>query len=332
MIDLPLVWAIIIASAVLAYALLDGFDLGVGILFPFFNDQQKGVAVHTIAPIWDGNETWLVLGGGGLLAAFPLAYSSLLSAFYAPVIAMLLALVFRGVSLEYREKTKRGRFFWDTGFWLGSVVAAFCQGVMLGAFIQGVDVTDRVYSGGWFDWLTPYSITCGIAIVSGYALLGGTWITMKTHGLAERITPLLLPMVGTVFFFIALISSWTPFLDDRLTERWFALPNFIWLTPIPLLVVGVTLLLVRAVQTGAEQKSFYLAEALFVVTFIGFGISTYPYIVPHGITIWDAAAPDSSLSFLLVGTVVLLPLIIIYTVHSYWVFRGKVHDESSYLK
>lgn len=330
MIDLPLVWAFIIASAVLTYALLDGFDLGVGILFLLFDDQQKGVAIHTIAPIWDGNETWLVLGGGGLLAAFPLAYSSLLTAFYAPVIAMLLALVFRGVSLEYREKTKRGQPFWNFGFWLGSIVAAFCQGVMLGAFIQGVEVTDRVYSGGWFDWLTPYSITCGVAIIASYALLGSTWLTMKTHGLAERIQPFQLSLVGSVFFFIVLISSWTPFLDDRLFERWFVFPNVLWLAPVPALVAGVTIMLVRAVKTGAEQSSFYLAEALFVVTFIGFGISTYPYIVPHGITIWDAAAPDSSLSFLLVGTLILLPLIIVYTIHSYWVFRGKVHDESSY--
>ena len=330
MIDLPLIWAIIIASAVLTYALLDGFDLGVGILFLLFDDQQKGVAIHTIAPIWDGNETWLVLGGGGLLAAFPLAYSSLLTAFYAPVIAMLLALVFRGVSLEYREKTMRGQPFWNFGFWLGSIVAAFSQGVMLGGFIQGVEVTDRVYSGGWFDWLTPYSVTCGVAIVVGYALLGSTWITMKTHGLAERVQFAQLPLLGSVFFLIVLISTWTPFLDNRLFERWFVFPNVLWLAPVPTLVFGVTLMLARALKNGAEQRAFYLAEVLFIVTFIGFGISTYPYIVPHGITIWDAAAPDSSLSFLLVGTLILLPLIIAYTIHSYWVFRGKVHNESSY--
>lgn len=330
--DLALAWAIIIAFAVLAYAMLDGFDLGVGILFPLFDDgAEKDRVINSIAPVWDGNETWLVLGGGGLFAVFPLAYSVVLTAFYAPVIAMLLALVLRGVSMEYRGKTQAFRPHWNAGFWLGSVTAAFSQGIMLGAFIQGIEVVDRSYGGGWFDWLTPFSLICGAAIVTGYALLGGCWVLMKAPGaLAVKVRAWLPGFVIALLALIVIVSSWTPFLDPRLSQRWFAMPNLLWLIPIPVLVAIITWRLLHAVRYGTDGKPFFWAQALFLVTYAGFGISTYPYIVPHSVTIWQAAAPDSSLWFLLVGTLVLLPIILFYTAHSYWVFRGKVGDNASY--
>lgn len=330
--DLPLVWATIIALAVLAYALLDGFDLGVGLLFLGLNDTEKDAAIETIAPVWDGNETWLVLGGGGLYATFPLAYATILPAFYPLIIAMLLALVFRGVSMEYRHKTQRLRTFWDFGFFLGSLVAAASQGIMLGAFIQGIEVSDRAYAGGWYDWLTPFSLLCGVAIVLGYLLLGSTWLIMKTRGQMNGRMRTRLPwLTGAVFFAIVGLSSWTPFLDARLTERWFSWPAMLVLTPIPVLVALTSFWLLRTsrAQSSNDSRPFYLAQFLFIVTFAGFGISTYPYIVPHNLTIWDAAAPDSSLSFLLAGSAVLLPIIIGYTAHSYWVFRGKVISDQS---
>ena len=328
--DYAFIWAGIISLAVLAYALLDGFDLGVGILFPFFSEENKDSAIGTLAPIWDGNETWLVLGGGGLFAVFPLAYALLLTAFYPLVIAMLIALVFRGASLEYREKTKRWKPYWNMGFWLGSVVAALCQGIMLGAFIQGIEVSDREYAGGWFDWLTPYSLVCGVAIVIGYALLGASWVVMKTRSLSVTMRPYLIPLALTVLALITIVSTWTPFLDPRLSERWFVWPNIVIFAPIPVLVFGLCAVFIRAARGTNDSLPFLLAQCLFVVTYIGFGISTYPYIVPHQVEIWDAAAPDTSLKFLLVGTVVLLPMIIAYTAHSYWVFRGKIEDGKGY--
>lgn len=330
--DLALAWAGIIAFAVLAYAMLDGFDLGVGILFPWFDDAtEKDTVVNSIAPIWDGNETWLVLGGGGLFAVFPLAYSTVLTAFYAPVIAMLLALVLRGVSMEYRAKTRALRGYWNVGFWLGSLIAALAQGIMLGAFIQGINVVERGYAGGWFDWLTPFSLTCGLAIVVGYALLGGCWVVMKAPAeLASKARSWLRRLAFGLLLLIVAVSSWTPFLDSRLTERWFSFPDLLWLVPVPVLVGLIGWRLLGAISKGADATPFLWAQALFVVTFVGFGISTYPYIVPHSITIWEAAAPASSLSFLLVGTLILLPIILCYTAHAYWVFRGKVGDNASY--
>ncbi len=328
--DLALIWAGIIAFAVLTYVMLDGFDLGVGILFPWFSDADKRTAIGTLAPIWDGNETWLVLGGGGLFAVFPLAYALLLTAFYPLIIAMLIALVFRGASLEYREKTVRWREFWNLGFWLGSLVAALCQGIMLGAFIQGIAVADRAYAGGWFDWLTPFSVTCGISIVIGYALLGGTWIVMKTHTLSSAVRPFLTPLCIALFVLIVVVSSWVPFLDARLNDRWFVWPNMLVFAPIPVLVVVLVLALLRALRGHHDGTPFWLAQGLFAVTYCGFGISTYPYIVPHQVEIWAAAAPAASLKFLLTGTVVLLPMILAYSAHSYWVFRGKIDDDRGY--
>jgi cytochrome bd ubiquinol oxidase subunit II len=332
MIDLPFIWAMLIAFAILAYVILDGFDLGIGILFPLLDDRrQRDTAMNTIAPVWDGNETWLVLGGGGLFAVFPLAYAVIMPALYAPVIAMLIGLIFRGVAFEYRWRTTRGQWFWDWSFTLGSVVAALAQGIMLGALVQGIKVADRAYAGGWFDWLTPFSIVCGVAVVIGYGLLGATWLNMKTEGaLQERALALAWPTAIGTLAMIGVVSLWTPFLDPVFMARWFAWPALLYVAPVPLLVLATAASLYIGLRNRQDVRPFLSSIVLFVLCFIGLGISLYPHIAPPSVTIWDAAAPDTSLAFLLVGAAVLLPMIIGYTAYAYWVFRGKVRADEGY--
>jgi cytochrome d ubiquinol oxidase subunit II len=331
-IDLPFIWAGIIAFAVLAYVIADGFDLGIGILFPFLKTKpDRDVAMNSIAPVWDGNETWLVLGGGGLYAAFPLAYAIVLPALYAPLIAMLLGLVFRGVAFEFRWRTVRARFLWDLAFAGGSTLAALCQGIALGALVQGINVSGRAYGGGWFDWLTPFSLMTGVALVVGYALLGATWLTMKTTGdLQQQARRFAYAAGAGTVALIGIVSLWTPFLNPLFMSRWFAFPAVLYTLPVPLAVAGATLLLFSGLRAGRDAQPFVAALALFCLSYVGLGISLYPQIVPPGITIWQAAAPDRSLAFLLVGTLILVPIIIGYTAHAYWVFRGKVDAAGGY--
>nr|CAD6406627.1 cytochrome d ubiquinol oxidase subunit II [Rhizobium sp. Q54] len=330
--DLAFIWAAIIAFAVLAYVILDGFDLGVGILFPFFSEKrEKDVMMNSVAPVWDGNETWLVLGGGGLLAVFPLAYATILPALYAPIIAMLLGLIFRGVAFEYRWRTTRGEYLWNWAFAGGSMVAAFAQGVALGALVQGIPVENRAYAGGWWDWLTPFSLATGLAILVGYALLGATWLVMKTTGeLAERARRYAyIAALGTLIA-MGVVSLWTPFLEPTYLQRWFGWPTAAFSIIVPVLVAGCFLALVNGLRTQHDSRPFLASLGLFVLGYAGIGISFYPYIVPTSVTIWDAAAPDESLAFLLVGALILVPLILAYTGYAYWVFRGKVDPEEGY--
>jgi cytochrome d ubiquinol oxidase subunit II len=331
-IDLPFIWAGIIAFAVLAYVIVDGFDLGVGILFPWLKTRRdRDIAMNSVAPVWDGNETWLVLGGGALYAAFPLAYAVVLPALYAPLIAMLLGLVFRGVAFEFRWRSERGQFLWDWGFAGGSTLAALCQGIALGALVQGIKVSGRAYGGGWYDWLTPFSVMTGVALVNGYALLGAAWLVMKTEGELQRQARYLafVSGAGTVAL-IGAVSLWTPFLNPVFMSRWFAYPAILYTLPVPIAVAGVTLLLFRSLWAGRDVQPFVAALGLFVLSYIGLGISFYPEIVPPSITIWQAAAPDKSLEFLLIGTLILVPIIVVYMAHAYWVFRGKVDVASGY--
>ena len=330
--DLPLIWAGIIATAVLLYVLLDGFDLGIGILFPFAGSpRERDTAMNSIAPVWDGNETWLVLGGGGLLAVFPLAYAIVMPALYAPIIAMLLGLIFRGVAFEYRWRTKRGEFLWDIAFAGGSILAAFSQGLALGALVQGIPVIGRAYAGSWWDWLTPFSIATGFAILIGYALLGSTWLVMKTTGaLAEKARRIALRTCFATIAAMGVVSLWTPFLKPLYLERWFGWPTAIFSVIVPLLVLGCFVLLLTGIRGKRDAQPFLAALGLFVLGFAGIGISFYPFIVPTSVTIWDAADPDDSLIFLLVGALVLVPIILIYTGYAYWVFRGKVDPEEGY--
>jgi cytochrome d ubiquinol oxidase subunit II len=330
--DLAFVWAVLIAFAVLAYVLLDGFDLGVGILFPLLPEKvHRDTAMNSIAPVWDGNETWLVLGGGGLMAVFPLAYAIILPALYAPLIAMLCGLVLRGVAFEFRFRTERARFVWDLSFAVGSFVAALAQGIMLGALVQGIKVEGRAYAGGWFDWLTPFSLLTGVSVVVGFALLGATWLIWKTEGVLQNrayrfawfLAPGLLAAVG-------LVSLWTPFLNPQFLIRWFSWPAILYVAPVPLLTAATAVRLGLALRNRREFEPFAATSVLFVLCYVGLGVSLYPNIVPPSITIWKAAAPDSSLSFLLVGAAVLIPMILAYTAHAYWVFRGKVDIERGY--
>jgi cytochrome d ubiquinol oxidase subunit II len=331
-IDLVFVWACLIAFAVLAYVVLDGFDLGVGMLFSLFRSPaDRDRIVNSIAPVWDGNETWLILGGGGLLAAFPLAYSVVLTALYAPLIAMLLGLIFRGVAFEFRFKSENNSHLWDIGFVSGSVLAAFCQGIALGALVQGIAVDGRNYGGGWFDWLTPFSLLTGVAVVVGYALLGATWLILKTEGdLQARCFTLARYLGAAVVVLIGVVSIWTPFLDPEIAQRWFGWPNIVWVSPVPLAVGGLAFALYWNLQRRNDTWPFPLSIMLFVLSYVGLGISLFPYVVPRSITIWQAAAPPESLAFLLVGAGVLLPIILAYTGYAYWVFRGKVSGQEGY--
>ena len=328
-IDLATAWAFLIAFAVFAYVVMDGFDLGIGILFPAFKPgPHRDAAMNSVAPVWDGNETWLVLGGGGLMAAFPLAYAIVLPALYAPLIAMLLALIFRGVAFEFRWRDPAHRAFWDVAFTGGSIVAAFAQGVALGALLQGVTVEGRAYAGGWWDWLSPFTLLTGISVVSGYALLGAGWLIMKTEGEMQARAYRLATWLGvSTVASIALVSAATPFLEVAYWERWFSMPNVLFAAQVPLLVAVGSALFFLSLRARRQVAPFLLTLGLFALTFVGLGISMFPYIVPQEVTIWDAAAPAASQGFMLVGAVVLIPIILAYTAYSYWVFRGKVADE-----
>ena len=327
--DLAVVWACLIAFAVAAYVVMDGFDLGIGILFPRFRvGKERDTAMNAIAPVWDGNETWLVLGGGGLMAAFPLAYAVVLPALYAPLIAMLLGLVFRGVAFEFRWRDPGHRAFWDLAFNLGSVVATLAQGITLGALLQGVAVANREYAGGWFDWLTPFSLLVGVSLVCGYALLGATWLIMKSEGpLQERCYRLAFRLGIIVILAMAAVSAATPFLREAYWQRWFAWPQVLFTAQVPLLVVISTAVFFWSLKRLHHYTPFLMALALFVLGLAGLGISLYPYVVPPSVSIWDAAAPTLSLKFMLPGVLVMVPIILAYTGYSYWVFRGKTGHE-----
>ncbi|MDR6266514.1 cytochrome d ubiquinol oxidase subunit II [Roseobacter sp. N2S] len=332
MFELSFIWAGIIAFAVLTYVILDGFDLGVGILFPFAkNERDKATMMNSIAPIWDGNETWLVLGGGGLFAVFPLAYAIIMPALYMPIILMLLALIFRGVAFEYRWRTKRWKPVWDVAFFGGSLTAAFMQGIALGALVQGITVADRAYAGGWWDWLSAFSILTGCAVVVGYALLGSTWIILKTEGkLQEQMQSYAWWLAAGTLGFIGIVSILTPFQDAEYFQRWFSLPGSVFSVVMPAALLMTAWLLFTGLKARKDAQPFLAALCLFVLCFIGIGISFYPNIAPPSLTIVEAAAPDESLWFALVGTVVLVPMILAYTAYAYWVFRGKIDPDEGY--
>ncbi len=327
--DLTVIWAFIIAFAVFAYVVMDGFDLGIGILFPTFKvGAERDQAMNSIAPVWDGNETWLVLGGGGLFAAFPLAYAIILPATYPLIIAMLLGLVFRGVAFEFRWRDPRHRAFWDFAFTGGSLVAAMAQGMVLGALLQGVEVSGRTYAGSWFDWLTPYTLLTGIGTVAGYALLGATWLVWKLEGDAQsHAYRLAFRSAIATLVLLACVSLYTPFLDAAYFDRWFAMPSFLFASQVPLLTAIIAYFLFRGLRRKHEASPFWLSLGLFLLGMAGLGVSMWPYVVPDQITIWDAAAPERSQIFMLVGVGITLPLILAYTAWAYWVFRGKVGQD-----
>lgn len=331
-IDFAFIWALILAFVVLAYVVMDGFDLGIGILFPLLKETaHRDTAMNSVAPVWDGNETWLVLGGGGLMAAFPLAYAVLLPALYAPITIMLFALIFRGVAFEFRWRDPRHKAAWSLSFFAGSVIAALAQGIALGAIVQGIAIDGRAYAGGWWDWLTPFSLMTGVSLVVGYALLGSTWLVMKTVGDLKAIATRCARWSGAgTIGLIGVVSLWTPFLDRAFMERWFNWPATAYTIWVPMLVALCVLLLVRGLRREYDALPFLASLGLFVLSYVGLAISLYPNIVPPGLSIWQAAAPDDSLAFLLVGAMILIPLILAYTGYSYWVFRGKMDPDEGY--
>ena len=313
---LPVIWGPIIGVAVIMYVILDGFDLGIGILFPFAKEEkQRDTMMNTVAPFWDGNETWLVLGGGGLWVAFPQAYAVVMPALYLPVIIMLLALVFRGVAFEFRWVAASSRKWWNFAFSGGSLVAAFCQGVILGGLVQGITVVNGQFAGGPLDWATPFALLCGLGVVAGYALLGATWLLIKTEGaLADHARAQALPLLYVVLAFMAVVSLWTPLAFDRIAVRWFSTPNIFFLAPVPILTALVAYLVWRWLKAGREMLPFFGTVGLFLLGFLGLAISTFPYLVPPSLTVWQTAAAAPSQILMLFGVIFLLPVVLGYIV------------------
>lgn len=333
-IDLPLMWALIIGFGLMMYVVMDGFDLGIGILFPFIKGREdRDVMVNTVAPVWDGNETWLVLGGAGLMAAFPMAYAVVLSGLYLPLMMMLAGLIWRGVAFEFRFKADEAhKPFWDMAFMWGSYIATFFQGVALGAFIHGFEIRDGAYAGGLMDWLTPFSLFTGVGLLAAYALLGATWLIMKSEGaLQHRMRRIAQWVLFALLFVIAVVSVWTPLAHPAVASRWFAMPNIILLSPVPILVaVAAWFTLAALKRENSHRTPFVMALILLFLGYSGLAISLWPYIIPPSQTIWDAASPPQSLGFALVGALFIIPFILAYTAWSYYVFRGKVRAGEGY--
>ena len=330
--DLVPLWTGLLGLAVFYYVVFDGFDLGVGILYGFVPDEaRRSLVMNSIAPVWDGNETWLVFGGLGLLAAFPLAFVIIIPAVYFPILIMLLALVFRGVAFEFRFKHQTLRRFWDRAFCGGSIVATYAQGVVLGSFIQGFKVDGRHFSGTSFDWITPFALLTGVALLFGYSLLGAGWLILKTEGeLQDWARRAARVCLIAVLLAIVAVSIWTPLANAGIASRWFTWPNIGFLSPVPIITVLIAIGEWYALARGHELTPFLGAVGLFLMSFIGIAISLWPMIVPYHYTLWQAASSESTQAFLLIGTLFLLPVILMYTAWSYWVFRGKVRSDVGY--
>lgn len=333
MIDFVPVWTLILGAAVFFYVLLDGFDLGVGMLYGFAPDRNaRNLIMNSIAPVWDGNETWLILGGFGLMAAFPLAFAIIFPAVYFPVFIMLLALIFRGVAFEFRYRDAEHVTFWDHGFYIGSLIATFAQGIILGAFVQGFAVTGRQFSGGSFDCFTPFSIFTGIALVFGYGLLGAAWLILKTEGELQAAARRQARWCFiAVLIAVTVVSIWTPLMEPGIASRWFSWPNIVFLSPVPIITAVIAFFEWRALNNNqSEIFPFVGGVALFLISYLGIGISLFPLIVPYHFTLWESASSPPTQAFLLVGTLFLLPIILMYSAWSYWVFRGKVKADIGY--
>lgn len=330
---IPLVFAAVAVFCVAVYVLADGLDLGVGILFMAApRDQDRDLMMASIEPVWDGNETWLVMGGTLLFAAFPAGYYILLPAFYLPIMFMLFALIFRGVAFGFRLQATQFRLVWDLAFWVGSILATFCQGLILGGLINGVPVENGMFAGGPFSFLSLLGILCGAGLVGGYALIGAGWLIWKTDGatqvFAREIAHAALILTGAM---MALVSAWSAWSVPEVAARWFAYPNLLLLAPVPLVTLAVILSIWRGIWEGAQARTFVLALSLFALGLIGLIVSLWPYLVPRHVTVWDGMSDPQSLAFISVGIAVIIPIVLAYQAHAYWVFRGKtVHETGSY--
>lgn len=332
-IDLPLIWAVIIGFGLMMYVIMDGFDLGIGILFPFVPSRNdRDTMINSVAPVWDGNETWLVLGGASLLAAFPVAYAVILSALYLPLMLMLAGLIWRGVAFEFRFKATEGhKPFWDKAFIWGSYTATFSQGLVLGAYIDGFNVHNGAFAGGVLDWFSPFSLFTGFALVLAYSLLGATWLVVKTEGVLQRRMRTLGQRAAiAVLIALLVVSVWTPLAHAAIADRWFALPNIFYFAPVPLLVTLSTWRLLKSLSADTHLEPFLLSLALLFLGYTGLLISLWPHIVPPSMSLWQAAAPAASMGFTLVGALLIIPFILAYTAWSYYVFRGKMKAGAGY--
>jgi len=330
--DLVPLWAGILSLAVLMYVLLDGFDLGVGMLFFFRrHEEDRDLMVASVAPVWDFNETWLILGGGGLLAVFPLAFAIIIPAVYFPILLMLLGLLFRGVAFEFRDAPAARKRLWNVAFAYGSLIATFAQGVVLGNFIRGFPVSGRSFAGTSWDWVAPFPLLTGVGLMVGYCLLGATWLVMKTEGELQQWARGVARwfLLGLLAFFV-MVSVWTPLAQARIAERWFSYPNIVLFSPVPLLTAALALMLWRFLKRGRDVLPFVCAMGLFFLAYTGLIISLWPYVAPPSVTLWDAATAPMSQQSLMVGTMFLLPVILLYVFWSYWVFRGKVKAGMGY--
>jgi len=328
----PVLLGLAVAFSVFMYVAMDGFDLGIGILFLFARrEEDRATMMNAIAPFWDGNETWLVLGGTLLIAAFPLAYATLLPAFYVPIMIMLFSLIVRGVAFEFRFRATRERRVWDMAFSVGSLLATFCQGVVLGAFIRGVPVVNNAFSGGTFDFVSPFASVCGLGLIAGYALLGATWLIFKATGTAavygRAAARFALP---ATLAFIAIVSIWTPIAYPHIAQRWFSWPSIGYLSPVPIITAIVGYGIWRTIPGTVGRRPFLLSIALFLLAYLGLGISLWPYAIPYGATLWQAASSRPTLVFVGIGTAVILPFVLGYFAFAHWVFRGKIAADSGY--
>ena len=327
---LPLIFALIVAFSVFMYVVMDGFDLGIGMLFLFApGDKERDTMMDSIGPVWDANETWLVLGGTLLFSAFPIIYAVVLPALYLPLMLMLFALIFRGVAFEFRFRARTSKPIWDWSFALGSAIASFTQGLMLGAFIDGVPVADHRFAGGTFGFLSGFAIASGFGVMAGYALLGATWLIFKTAGttqtFARRAAPWVL--IATLAF-VALTSLWTPFAHSYIRERWFSLPNIFYLWPVPVITALIAFGIWRTINGPRDERPFLLSIALALLSYLGLGVSLWPYAIPASVTIFEAASSQATLVFLAIGTAVALPVTLAYLFYAHWVFRGKTNENS----
>ncbi|KTC83820.1 cytochrome d ubiquinol oxidase subunit II [Legionella brunensis] len=325
---LPFIFATILAFIVLMYVILDGFDLGIGILFPFTNSEsERDRMMNSVAPVWDGNETWLVFGGAILYGGFPQVYGLLLPILYMPLMLMLIALIFRGVSFEFRFKANKSKVIWNWIFSISSVAAAFFQGVILGAFVQGFPINEAQMTIKGADWLTPFSLLTGVALVCGYGLLGATWMIIKSSGtLQMKMIHYAKGLLIMVSFFLLFVSIWTPLHSREIFDRWYSFPNVLFLSPLPIIAIIAIYLLWKNLTLKSERKPFYLSVVIFLCAYIGIAISVYPYLIPHEVTLWEAAAPNSTLLFILIGVVIMLPVLLAYTFYAYYLFRGKTDE------
>ncbi len=323
-------WVVVLAISVLLYVLLDGFDLGVGILFGMTGDKERrSVMLTAISPVWDGNETWLIVIGVILWGAFPAVYATLFSAFYLPLVLMLAGLILRGVAFEFRARARRSRWVWDIAFAGGSLVATFIQGMTVGALVEGLPIANGRYAGGDFGWLSPFALLCGIGLCLGYALLGACWLVKKCEGETREEAYRLIPRLAVglvIFLLVVFVYALAAHLE--VMDRWLQRP---YLLMFPVVGAIAVVRLAHGVLWRRDGVPFAMVGLTFMAAFGTLAVSFWPYMIPFSITIEQAAAPHASLAFMFWGEgLFVFPLMLVYAAVNYSVFRGKVHLDSNH--